>query len=180
MLKETIKFNNLDGVEVERVLYFNISTLELGELNKEAGGNLERSLSESANGNGLELFLSIGNLLLKAYGERSEDGDGFNKSPEIREKFKNSLAYDAFIEKLLSNPETFENFTRNLLSGSVRKVSEMSINPEMAKVVDKLSNEREQQNSVNKDSLHVVPTTQPMSAKEQLEKLLAEHPELRN
>ncbi|MGL5254515.1 MAG: hypothetical protein ACRC9L_05935 [Brevinema sp.] len=50
-----------------------------------------------------------------AYGIRSEDGMRFVKNDKILEDWKQTVAYDALIDKLLSNPQEMISFIEKLM-----------------------------------------------------------------
>jgi len=50
-----------------------------------------------------------------AYGERSDDGMRFVRTREVIDNFKQTVAYDAFVEKMLSDPNEMINFITKLM-----------------------------------------------------------------
>ena len=54
-------------------------------------------------------------LIDLSYGKRSEDGLRFIKSKEVLDEFKSSIAYEAFIEQMLSNQEEMVEFIKKLV-----------------------------------------------------------------
>lgn len=59
-------------------------------------------------------------LVLKAYGARSEDGERFLKSDSMTEDFRQSAAFDALMEELISSPDGGADFILQCLPASVR------------------------------------------------------------
>ena len=55
-------------------------------------------------------------LIDLSYGKRSEDGLRFIKSKEVLDEFKSSIAYEAFIEQMLSNQEEMVEFINKLVA----------------------------------------------------------------
>lgn len=159
MLKETVTYKNLDGVEVSKELYFNISTSELTELDKAFGGNAFEKMSNlSENNSVMEVVSSLNNIILIAYGERTPEGDGFIKNDEVRNRFKYSLALEAYISLLLRSPEALERFRDGLVSQEVlRAAAEVTDAPEQPKL----------------QAVKKAPT-----AEAEIARLKAEHPEL--
>lgn len=155
MIKKTVEFTNLDGNIVHKDLYFHLNSYEIsklaetGEFNKFEGGIENTTLPE--------IVISIGDIIFMAYGERTEDGNGFNKSKELSEKFRNSLAYDVFMDELLTTESSATEFVENLIGSKfVKEVVEQA---------------------APKPILQAVPTKAP-SADEELKRLKKEHPEL--
>lgn len=141
MLKQTIKFTDFNGVERTKDLYFHVSKaniltasddsyseiMRLGEQLKERGLLLEQTGSEFDEKDPFnpktqlvaESARMVGRLLDKlidlSYGERSEDGSAFNKSSEVLVRFKQSAAYDSFVEQMLTNQDDMLKFIQRLL-----------------------------------------------------------------
>ena len=55
------------------------------------------------------------NLLLRSYGEKSEDGKSFIKSEEKSKAFTQTIAYDTFFMELVTNPEAAAEFINALI-----------------------------------------------------------------
>jgi len=51
-----------------------------------------------------------------AYGIRTEDGMRFIKNDKVLEDFKQTLAYDSLIEKLISNPDELTSFIEKIMT----------------------------------------------------------------
>lgn len=139
MLKEKVTYKNLDGVEVTKELYFNISTSELTELDQAFGGDALGKMSTlSENKSVMEVVSSLNNIILIAYGERTPEGDGFIKNDEVRNRFKYSLALEAYISLLLRSPEALARFRDGLVSQEVlsaaAEVSDPPVQPKLQAV----------------------------------------------
>ena len=53
-------------------------------------------------------------VIVLAYGVKSEDGKKLVKTPEIKEAFDGSLAFDEIYTELLLNPEEVERFIEGI------------------------------------------------------------------
>lgn len=100
MLKKTMTFENYDGVQVTKDFYFNLTKAEIMELEFGTVGGLGETIKKITAANDtpamIELFKKI---ILKSYGEKTEDGMRLRKSPEISQAFSETEAYsDLFIE----------------------------------------------------------------------------------
>jgi len=62
-----------------------------------------------------ELAKLLDSVIDLAYGIRTEDGLRFIKNAKVLEDFKQTLAYDALIDKLLSNPNEMVSFIEKLM-----------------------------------------------------------------
>lgn len=122
MLGKLIKFTDYNGVEREEKFYFNISKTELVEKQNEIDGGLQAKIERIiAAQNGPELMKLFREFVDLSYGEKSDDGKYFRKSPEILANFKSTTAYDALIMELLGDEtgETVINFMKAIIPSDV-------------------------------------------------------------
>lgn len=119
MFSDTITYTDFDGNERSETFFFNISETEgLKFLTSVEGGYdvyLQKVLDEfdalnnsddNAKVEAVTKVIDIyEDIILAGYGEKSDDGKRFMKSPEITNNFKCSAAYDALIGKFLDDPE---------------------------------------------------------------------------
>lgn len=104
MYKKTVKYTDFDGNEREDILYFNLSKVEVTELEMSYPGGYAKKLKEIGNsGDNREIFNVFKSIVEKSYGIKSEDGRHFRKSPEITADFTDSAAFDQFMFDLLSD-----------------------------------------------------------------------------
>ena len=104
MYKKTVKYEDFDGNQREDTLYFNLSKTEIAEVEMSYPGGYAKKLNDiGKSGDNKEIFSTFKSIVEKAYGEKSEDGRHFRKSPEIVSDFVNSAAFDQFMFDLLSD-----------------------------------------------------------------------------
>lgn len=119
MLKQKVKYEDFDGNIQDETLYFNLSRMELvalqGRYGKEDMAKYIEKLIEDKN---LEkMYELLNDIVLTAYGVRSEDGKRFIKNEQIREEFVQSLAYGALIEDFHDETrKVLENFVTGITS----------------------------------------------------------------
>lgn len=119
MLKKTIRYTDFDGVEREEDLYFNLSKAELLEMavlhdrGVEGAAAFFKELGESKDPK--KIMPAVKNLLVLAYGERSEDGRHFYKSPQITDGFVSSAAYQEMFMQMMSDRDTILGFFKGAL-----------------------------------------------------------------
>ena len=122
MLVQEITYTNYNGQKRTGKFYFNLNQRELRTLALGRDGmsyqDYLRKIMEDQDFNKLMDLLK--DIILMAYGERSEDGESFVKSDAIREKFEYSAAFDALYESLARDDEAALNFFMGLLPGSIR------------------------------------------------------------
>lgn len=116
MLKREIKYEDFNGDEVSEVFYFNISKPELIELeveHKEGFRKMLEHIIESKDQK--ELIKTFKELILLAYGQKSEDAKHFVKSEKLREEFSQSAAYNTLFIELATSDNAAITFLKGVL-----------------------------------------------------------------
>lgn len=104
MLKKTIKYTDFNDVEREEDFYFNISKAELAEMQFGHKGGLSNYIQKIVDSeDDPEIMAMFTEIILKAYGEKSEDGKRFIKSAEKAEEFRQTNAYGELLMELMSD-----------------------------------------------------------------------------
>ena len=120
MLKREIKFEDFDGVETSEIFYFNISKPELIELEVEYDsgfGKMIENIVETKNNR--ELVKTFKDIILLAYGVKSDDGKRFIKTPQLREEFAQSAAYNELFMELATDDDAATVFLTAVLPKDV-------------------------------------------------------------
>lgn len=118
MYKKTVKFKNLNDIQIEQTLHFNYTRPELIRLAAVYGGDVAEQLTALAkSGNFGQIIDTLEDLILSAYGIPSVDGNRFDKSPQLRADFENSLAYAQLFEEIVMDGHGMDEFTKGVLSG---------------------------------------------------------------
>lgn len=133
MLKKTITFKDLDGNTLVEDFYFNLSKVEMTEMEfNQKGGLVERLQSIVATGDPKQILNTFKWILFKAYGVRSTDGKRFIKSPQLTEEFTQTDAYSILFMELVTNAEASGEFIRGIMPADLvtelDKVGEMKEN----------------------------------------------------
>lgn len=118
MLKKTIKFTDYDGNEREQTFYFNLSKAEIAEmeLSTTPGIRLSKYLEKIASTrNEAEIIKILKEIILKAYGVKSDDGLRFIKSKELSEEFSQTEAYSELFMELSTNADAAAAFFNNII-----------------------------------------------------------------
>lgn len=113
MLKQQVKYEDFDGNTQTETLYFNLNRMELISFQKRYGSeNMEKYINKLIEEKQIEpMYDLLNDFVLTAYGIKSEDGKRFIKNDQIREEFKQSLAYEALIEDFHDDSrKVLENF----------------------------------------------------------------------
>ena len=81
MLKKTITYTDYDGVERKEDFYFNLNKAELIEMELGTNGGLAKRIQKIVDSQDVTAIIKIfKDLVLKAYGVKSDDGKRFIKS----------------------------------------------------------------------------------------------------
>ena len=126
MITKEITFENFDGEKVTRPFSFHLNQTEL--LKWETGsdtsiGGMIKNALDNKDPKGIFNFLY--ELILRSYGEKSEDGFSFVKvknGAPIRDAFESSPAFDALITELINDPDKLNAFIENVIPASVLKM----------------------------------------------------------
>lgn len=127
MYKKTIECTDFDGNKINDDYYFNFTKAEILEFdNSEVGGMeqyIERIQKEKDN---TKLFKLFKDLILKAYGEKSQDGRRFIKSEEKAIEFSQTEAYSELVMELVSDADAAAEFV-NSVCASVLKDQKLNL-----------------------------------------------------
>lgn len=133
MLKRNITYVNYEGEKVTEVFYFNLSSTELMELQVSheggLGGFLQRIIESNNNKKVVEEFKQI---ILLAYGVRSEDGKRFIKNDQVREEFTQTAAFDALFMELATSDTAAADFINGVVPQEMREA--IAANAEVSKI----------------------------------------------
>jgi len=120
MLKKTITFETLDGVEVTEDFYFNLTVTELAEMELGKDGGLEKYIQTIIHKRDATAVIKIfKDIILAAVGVRSSDGRRFIKSPEISQGFAQTDAYNKLFMELLTDAEASAAFMNGIVPKNI-------------------------------------------------------------
>ena len=121
MFIHKVKYTDFNDVEREKTLYFNFMESEIYEMSLGDEDISARMVSIGRSKDNREIYNLMSSLVLDAYGEKDPTGESFIKSPEIRNAFKQSLAYDAFMDELLNDTELAVKFSNGIVPKKLSK-----------------------------------------------------------
>ena len=125
MLKKTITYTDYDGNERTEDFYFNISKAELTELQYSVKGGLKNILEKAVQEKDGPTIMQLSKeIVLKAYGVKSNDGRRFMKSEEITKEFAETEAYVNLFMELATDEKAAIAFAE----GVMPKFDEANIN----------------------------------------------------
>lgn len=116
MLKKTIEYVDYNGVKHTEDYYFNLTKAEIIELQMGTKGGFVEAIQEAIkNEDSQTVMKATKDLIMKAYGKKSEDGKRFIKSPELALAFEQSPAYSELYVELLTDDEASSKFMRGVI-----------------------------------------------------------------
>lgn len=119
MVKKTITFDDFEGKQVTKDLYFNISKMEFRELDRKIPGGLQNLIDTVQTEKDEDRLLDLlSTLILASYGEKSEDGrfvkeDAYGR--KLSSYFKISAAWDTLFIQLLENENELSEFLTGII-----------------------------------------------------------------
>jgi len=116
MLKKTITYVDYNGKERTEDFYFNFTKTEVTEMEvSEEGGLIETINRIAKEENKKEIFRIFKMIVLKAYGEKSEDGRRFIKSEELSIGFSQTEAFDNLVMSFFSDDNLAAEFVNGII-----------------------------------------------------------------
>lgn len=122
MLKKTISYTDYNGTERKEDFFFNLTEAELTEMQLEKEGGLEAYLKKIVAANDAkEIMKTFKAIILKAYGEKSEDGKRFIKSQDISDAFSQTEAYSILFMELATDADKAAEFINGIIPAKARQ-----------------------------------------------------------
>ena len=120
MLKKTIKYTDYNGKEREEDFYFNLTKAEVTEMELSEAGGLTTTIDTIVKTeDGKKMVAIFKDLILKSYGQKSEDGRRFIKNDELRDAFAQTEAFSELFMELSSNAEAAAAFVNGIIPNIV-------------------------------------------------------------
>lgn len=120
MLKKTVTYTDFDGTERTEDFYFHLTEAEIANMEMENDGGLAERLRRIVNSKDIKKIKEyFENIILSAYGEKSEDGRRFVKSEEITNNFKSTQAYSDIWMELVTNEDAASEFVNGIIPKSI-------------------------------------------------------------
>lgn len=124
MLKKNIKYTDYNGVEREEDFYFNLSKAELMEMEMGTAGGLAEMIQKIVKSQDTASIIKVfKDIILKAYGEKSEDGKMFVKVSETGTKlsvgFSQTEAFSQLFMELATDADAAAKFIKGIIPGDI-------------------------------------------------------------
>jgi hypothetical protein len=128
VLKKSITYNDYNGGTVTEDFYFNLSKAELIELELSHKGGLSESLKRIvASENGAEIIKEFKNIILTAYGKRSEDRKRFIKNQQLRDEFQSTEAYSVLFVELVTDVDAATDFVQGIMPEGLAESEQLEL-----------------------------------------------------
>lgn len=132
MLKKTITYEDYDGNTRTEDLYFYLSKAELTEMELSTPGGFTKKLESITQAqNGAEIMKVFKEIILKSYGEKSDDGRSFIKKRNgvrLAEEFEQTEAYNQLFTELLLDPDKAASFINGIMPKDLMEAAKNSGN----------------------------------------------------
>lgn len=116
MIKKTVTYTDYNGVERTEDFYFNLSKAEIMEMEMSVEGGFAEKIQKVVNSQSAPAIIKIfKELVLKAYGVKSDDGKRFIKSDEIAESFAQTEAYSEIFIELATDADAAAKFINGVV-----------------------------------------------------------------
>lgn len=116
MIKKTITYNDYNGVERTEDFYFNLSKAEIMEMEMSVEGGFAEKIQKVVNSQSAPAIIKIfKELVLKAYGVKSDDGKRFIKSEELATAFSQTEAYSEIFMELATDADEAAKFINGIV-----------------------------------------------------------------
>lgn len=130
MYKKKITYTNFDGEVVSKEFYFNLTPAEVLKMDMSEAGSLEKRINKIINERDTtKVYPMLEDIVLMSYGERSLDGDRFEKSKELSNAFSHT---NAFSDLMVSFFEDINNAVEFMNGIAPKKPKSYGDNPSIA------------------------------------------------
>lgn len=124
MLKKNIKYTDFNGVEREETFLFNLTKAELMEMEMGTNGGLAEQIQKIVDAQDSPAIIKIfKDIVLKAYGEKSEDGKRFMKvdaaGVPLSLGFSQTEAYSQLFMELATDADAAANFIKGIVPSDI-------------------------------------------------------------
>ncbi len=125
MLKKTVTYEDFNGVERTEDFYFNLTEAELVDMDMDEGNGLADKLHKIIDSKDIKQIKDYFKwIVLKAYGEKSEDGRRFMKSEERSKAFEETQAYSDIWMELVMDESAASEFVNGIVPKNLKKKME--------------------------------------------------------
>lgn len=125
MYKIPVTYEDFNGVKKSKDFYFHLNKAELMKMQLTEAGGLAESIEKIVAANNIPAIVEVfEKLVLDAYGEKSADGERFEKTPEIRAAFQQHPAYPIIYMDLATDSDKAAKFINGIVPADMAKDAE--------------------------------------------------------
>lgn len=149
MIKKTITYENYNGEIVTEDFYFNLSSVELLEMEFfKDGSSFTDKVKILMNTKDVGNIIGVlKDIVLKSYGVKSPDGKRFIKNQDIRDSFEQCPAFEVLYLELSTNADFAAEFLNGLMPSSLKGKTQQTSKDEL--IAKFKAFEEKQKDSVN-------------------------------
>lgn len=116
MIKKTVKYNDYNGIERTEDHHFHLNEAEVMELEMSINGGLSTMIDRViAAQDGATIMKVFKDIILRAYGVKSDDGRRFIKNQEVRDSFVQTEAYSIIFMELVTDAKKAAEFVNGII-----------------------------------------------------------------
>jgi len=123
MFKKTVTYEDWNGVERTEDFYFNLTRVELAELEYSSfpGESMSDHITELMKSRDMGVVIkTIKQMLLISYGVKSPDGKRFVKNDDVRTAFEENPAFDILYMELATDADKAAEFVAGIMPSAMR------------------------------------------------------------
>ena len=121
MLKKIITYTDYNNVERTEPFYFNLSKAELMEMELGVTGGMTEMLDKIiAAKDAPSLMKTFKEMIMKAYGVKSDDGKRLIKSEELSIAFTQTEAYSVLFMELITDDKAAADFVNGIIPNEIQ------------------------------------------------------------
>ena len=121
MLKKIITYTDYNNVERTEPFYFNLSKAELMEMELGVTGGMTEMLDKIiAAKDAPSLMKTFKEMIMKAYGVKSDDGKRLIKSEELSIAFTQTEAYSVLFMELITDDKAAADFVNGIIPNEIK------------------------------------------------------------
>ena len=121
MLKKIITYTDYNNVERTEPFYFNLSKAELMEMELGVTGGMTEMLNKIIDAKDApSLMKTFKEMIMKAYGVKSDDGKRLIKSEELSIAFTQTEAYSVLFMELITDDKAAADFVNGIIPNEIQ------------------------------------------------------------
>lgn len=130
MLKKNVTYTDYNGVERTEPFYFNLTKAEIMEMEMGTAGGFAEMIQKVVDAKDTPAIIKIfKNLVLKAYGVKSDDGKRFIKSEELSTAFSQTEAYSIIFMELATDADAATEFINGVVPADMSQAANKANHP---------------------------------------------------